>query len=130
MSPPIPIDLPPIEHQYMLDKKGSLIFIAPTNIDQFHQSTIEELQDWQLDLIDLLKAIEEKDIRRIVKIIDTMPISFRKQTKKLFAQIGELKKNQLKLEYNNQMMQEQIDYLYSSLNIQKRAIDDICNLCQ
>lgn len=127
MPPPIP-DLPPIEHHYMLDQKGSLICIPPTNMDQFHQSNIEELQDWQLDLMDLLKAIEEKDLRRIVKIIDTMPISFRKQTKKLFAQIGELKKNQLKLEYKNQMMQEQIDYLYFSLNIQKRGMDDIFTL--
>ena len=85
MPPPIPNDLPPpppIEHVYTFDKYGrpvevqEIIPIAPRSAEQFQY-------DFQPDLlVELIQAMDIKDIRKIVQIIQELPISFRKQTKK------------------------------------------------
>lgn len=129
MSPPIPIDLPPIEHHYTLDHTGkpieiqSVIYIPPNNPQQLNQDGL--MADYQLDLFfDLLYAVEDHDIKRIIKIIDALPQSFRKQTKKLFAEIGELKKRAFEVEQKNIELQHQINDLYDFLNLKKERMYD------
>lgn len=129
MSPPIPVDLPPVEHHYTLDQKGrpieiqSVIYIPPNNPQQLNQYGL--MADYQLDLFfDLLYAVEDHDIKRIIKIIDALPQSFRKQTKKLFAEIGELKKRAFEVEQKNIELQHQINDLYDFLNLKKERMYD------
>lgn len=130
MSPPIPIDLPPVEHHYTLDQYGrpievqSVIYIPPNNPQQLNQDGL--MADYQLDLFfDLLYAVEDHDIKRIIKIIDALPQSFRKQTKKLFAEISEMKKRNFDLEQKNMELQQQINDLYDFLQLKKKGIYDL-----
>lgn len=136
MPPPVPVDLPPpiplaapVEHVWTLDEFGrpieveQVIHIAPRDAEQFQY-------DFQPDLFrKLLRAITEEDLDTIVQVIEFLPESFRKQTKKLFAEVGELKKKNYQLQLKNDSMQEQIDFLYHELNIKKRGFNDLCNFC-
>lgn len=129
MSPPIPVDLPPVEHHYTLDHTGkpidiqSVIYIPPNDSKQINQEGL--MADYQLDLFfDLLSAVKDHDIKRIIKIIDALPQSFRKQTKKLFAEIGDIKKRALQIEQKNIELQQQMNDLYDFLNIKKEKMYD------
>lgn len=129
MPPPVSVDLPPpVEHVWTVDRYGRPIEIkkishAPAEQLLYENNCIRPY--YQLDIFfDLMKAVKDEDIKRIIAIIDALPESFRAQTKKLFAEVGELKKKNYQLQIKNESMQEQIDFLYDQLNIKKRGFDD------
>jgi hypothetical protein len=127
MPPPILTDLPPpppIEHVYMVDVNGEVVEVqgiiplAPIQSD-FQPSLFRKR----------FSELTPEELDRIVDIVESLPESFRKQTKKLFAEVGEIKKQNYQLHLKNQALQEQIDFLYHELNIQKRGFNDLCNFC-
>ena len=127
MAPPLPTDLPPpppIEHVYTVDVHGKAIevqeIIPVTPIQSDFQPSLFRKR---------FSELTPEELDRIVDIVESLPESFRKQTKKLFAEVGEMKKQNYQLHLKNQALQEQIDFLYHELNIQKRGFNDLCNFC-
>lgn len=126
MPPPMPTDLPPppIEHVYTVDIHGNaievqeIIPITPVHCD-FQPSLFRKR----------FSDLTPEELDRIVEIVEALPESFRKQTKKLFAEVGEIKKQNYQLHLKNEALQQQLDFLYHELNIQKRGFDDLCNFC-
>lgn len=111
MSPPISdLPPPPIEYHYTVDKYGSVIYIPPSDQDQFHE--LEEC-DQQLDFLE--QVIQNREVLHLTR-------SLNKTRRRLFRENGLLKKRMAYLEHENQEIRHELDHIYKKLNIKKKRI--------